>query len=245
LINNIKKYGIHIGDKNGKLFDKITRAPSQVLCKIQRNLWLPVAEVMEGIYEPFPEFHPVRNKLVVDIGARWGDYSIICNKTYGANVIAFEPLLDNYYEAIKYIQRNRANVEIFHVGLTDNTGIGFKEITTDNNMLYLHNDGVHKEEVYFTTLDSYKVSPDLLKIDVEGYEMHVLQGAVDTIRQHHPRIIIETHSKQLEYEVTSYLTTLGYSLKHEYKRGTPIKFERDQTYWSDSVVNLFFEQVPQ
>ena len=66
------------------------------------------------------------------------------------------------------------------------------------------------------TLDSYSFKRvDLLKIDVEGFELDVLLGAENTIRQFKPRIIIETHSKELRKKCHAFLSSLGYSLKVE------------------------------
>ena len=54
----------------------------------------------------------------------------------------------------------------------------------------------------------------IIKIDVEGFEMNVLRAAEYTIKKYKPKIIIETHSFNLFYEVRDFLTNIGYELKH-------------------------------
>ena len=46
-----------------------------------------------------------------------------------------------------------------------------------------------KIKATFRTLDSYKLKADLLKIDVEEFELEVLEGAIKTIKKYHPKII--------------------------------------------------------
>ena len=58
------------------------------------------------------------------------------------------------------------------------------------------------------------VNIDIIKIDVEGFEMNVLRAAEYTIKKYKPKIIIETHSFNLFYEVRDFLTNIGYELKH-------------------------------
>ncbi len=53
--------------------------------------------------------------------------------------------------------------------------------------------------------------PDLVKIDVEGAEFEVLKGAVDLLRKHRPRILVEV-SKQTSGYVSILLKELGYEI---------------------------------
>ena len=50
-----------------------------------------------------------------------------------------------------------------------------------------------------------------LKIDVDGGELNVLQGVVNTLRERQCMLIVETHSKELEVGCTNYLDQLGYT----------------------------------
>ncbi len=55
--------------------------------------------------------------------------------------------------------------------------------------------------------------PLLLKIDVEGAEHDVLEGAENTLRRDNVRLIVETHSLALEESCTAYLKARGYQVQ--------------------------------
>jgi hypothetical protein len=60
---------------------------------------------------------------------------------------------------------------------------------------------------------------DVVKIDVEGAEMLVLKGAVNTLARYHPMVIVELLDAQLramgssEAEVRAFLQAHGYALR--------------------------------
>ena len=56
--------------------------------------------------------------------------------------------------------------------------------------------------------------PQLIKIDVEGAELLVLEGALQTIRSHHPQIFVEVHSSGLLGQCAELLAREGYALEH-------------------------------
>ena len=67
------------------------------------------------------------------------------------------------------------------------------------------------------TLDSLEIKDvDLVIIDTEGYEVNVLQGAIETIKRYSPVLVVEFSAKQLsKYNYTiqkleKFLIELGY-----------------------------------
>jgi hypothetical protein len=54
--------------------------------------------------------------------------------------------------------------------------------------------------------------PQVVKIDVEGAEVEVLQGAKNMLRNQRPRLFIEAHSHALSAECAMLLQTLDYSV---------------------------------
>lgn len=93
----------------------------------------------------------------------------------------------------------------------------------NNNSSIVQNGEMHDLiEVPLVTLDSeLKVSGEIsfIKIDVEGFEMHVLLGAEHTIRQHKPQLLIELHPglvEQYSYtieDIFQFLKINGYDIR--------------------------------
>jgi precorrin-6B methylase 2 len=55
-------------------------------------------------------------------------------------------------------------------------------------------------------------NPDVIKIDVEGSEMQVLEGLQETLRKGVKCLMIEVHSEENKAEVISFLKSLGYKI---------------------------------
>lgn len=190
---------------------------------------------LKEIYSKFYEFIPSNHDVVIDAGAQFGDFALLCAKGYGVKqVYAFEPVKSNYSILKSNIElNNAANVKC------DRSALGAKnteiEIFYENDMANSFGYG-SPESVPLKTLDSLNLGRvNFMKIDVEGFEMDFLNGAKNTLEMYHPKIIIETHSKKLETEVKAFLTDLGYRLFHTIKNSAP----KDRPEM-DSVKNLFF-----
>jgi Methyltransferase FkbM domain len=68
------------------------------------------------------------------------------------------------------------------------------------------------------TLDSFQFPRvDLLKVDVEGYELEVLKGSLDTIARCHPDMMIEMHhwiGAETEAALFKILIDNGYHIEY-------------------------------
>ncbi|MGA2499106.1 MAG: FkbM family methyltransferase [Tepidisphaeraceae bacterium] len=63
------------------------------------------------------------------------------------------------------------------------------------------------------TLAADFTGPLLLKIDVDGGERDVLAGAEKTLGRDNVRLVVETHSAELEQSCTAFLASLGYKIQ--------------------------------
>ena len=187
--------------------------------------------LLERVYTSYRDFIPTQEDTVVDVGAQYGDYAILCAGYYKVKkVYCFEPLKLNFKEIEKNIKLNKLkNISAYNVALgSENKMI---KITYNGDMAGIG--GGRTQKTYLKTLDSYRLKPTILKIDVEGFEMDVLRGAIKTISKSHPKIIIETHTSKLRKEVLSFLGSIGYKVKHYGRSVTPKAGE------FDFVQNLF------
>ena len=195
--------------------------------------------LFQNIYFKYKEFLPDGNGIVFDIGSQYGDYAIACNKLYGSKlVIAFEPLQRNYKIAKRNIKLSKAGDSVF---LSDYAISDCEILGMSNNSMLTNLDLFGKWfKPDFIVLDNlvkglernYIIKIDIIKIDVEGFEMHVLESAINTIKKYKPKIIIETHNYRLFDLVFNFLGELGYNLIYSDYNGYSNIF--------DYVVNNFY-----
>jgi len=140
--------------------------------------------------------------VVFDLGAFIGDHSIrYANKSH---VIAFEPN-PIAFECLVHNMKNKG-VTCHNFALSDKVERYNVVIPNDNyGMAYIE----PKEDGEFVTstvdqyVNEYGVVPDFIKCDVEGNEVKVLLGAAETIKKHHPKLVLEVNEGALERAGTS------------------------------------------
>lgn len=185
---------------------------------------------VEKIYD-VEGFVPNANQIVYDIGASYGDTAIYWSRVRGARVLSFEPLSDIYRILEANVVLNNANVGTFNIAVGDGNTL---RSTRGNNMLGKSH-MTDSPLVETTRLDDMGIQKmDILKIDVEGFELDVLNGAMHCIEKLKPRIIIETHSIELRNYCDRFLRKMGYSLEVQ---GRKIKLKHN---WMDEIQNLFY-----
>jgi FkbM family methyltransferase len=185
-----------------------------------------------------PAVHRVFRELVsassgfLDIGANLGLYSLLA-RAYrpGIRVFAFEPLPAAY----SFLQQNlalngMADIDAFPVALSDENGSATFHAPFNSKFAYLkaHLGGtgsldaaasaVNRHAVTVPTarlddfLAGYEGSPvDLIKLDTEGTEDRVMEGAMQTLETHRPMILCEVLQGRIEAQLDAKLTTLDYA----------------------------------
>lgn len=129
---------------------------------------------------------------VVDVGAFIGDHTEFYAK-HASYVVAFEPNREAF-DCLKFNMRSHSNVTCHPVGLGARTG-GASIIKNDNAGMAVLVDGT---DIDVLTLDSFGLSGvTFIKIDAEGWECDVLEGARDTIGRCRPSMLIEVNDAAL------------------------------------------------
>ncbi|MEM1223213.1 MAG: FkbM family methyltransferase [Verrucomicrobiota bacterium] len=133
--------------------------------------------------------HVLRSEdLFVDIGANVGSYSILACSAVGAEGIAFEPVPSTFDKLIDNMRVNRieGRVECINEGVGATRG-ELKFTSGKDTMNHALAEGEHCGEaiaVKVCTLDDKLTnrSPGIIKIDVEGFETPVLDGAASILQ---------------------------------------------------------------
>lgn len=125
--------------------------------------------------------------IFLDIGANLGSYSLLAAGVAKARSIAFEPVPHTYQKLKRSIAANnlKGSIDPRQIALTSNKlaangGHLYFSIDRDCENSFVNPDYAgDKISIPFSTLNDEAVdlSPTLLKIDVEGFERDVLQGA--------------------------------------------------------------------
>ncbi len=184
-------------------------------------------------------------KDVIDVGANIGLFTILMAKQIapGKKVLAVEPTPGALQLLHSNIHKNRAadSVIVFE-GVAGNSNkpafINFVEGNEEYSTL--GNEIVHEAmketrstrvQVDCNTLDvlveKYGLNPGLIKIDVEGAELMVLEGAKATLQKYHPVVIFECFDKLMANfavsfkDIKNYFAGVGYRVtaledKNEY-----------------------------
>lgn len=156
---------------------------------------------------------------VLDVGANVGFYTLLASVIVGAQgrVFAFEPVPANVAYLREHIRANGiSNVEVFDVAVSDDEGRKFFKSGTDKYFLgRLSPEG--ELAVNCVSLDGMRTRrelrpPNLIKIDVEGAELAVLQGAAQLLAEAHPVIFLATHGAEVHRQCCDFLRKLGYTL---------------------------------
>lgn len=135
-------------------------------------------------------------ETLYDVGANMGQYSMYAGKR-GINVHAFEPEAQNFALMVRNITINKmSNVKCWPLALAEKPGIAELHLSTmkagGSCHSYDESMDFHGNEKQFpyvqgscaTTIDIFTAkygAPDHIKIDVDGFEHLVIDGAINTL----------------------------------------------------------------
>lgn len=163
-----------------------------------------------------------KNKNMMDIGSNIGIYSIIYNYILDKNtkIYAFEPQEKIYNCIVNNITLNNCDKIIaYNYGLSDKNEVKYMNANYDTKDNFGAFRIVDNEDISNKLLKiETKIGDELnltnigfIKIDVEGYELEVLNGLKNTISRDMPYILIEIHQSSKNCNRTiKYIYDFGY-----------------------------------
>ena len=153
-------------------------------------------------------------RTAIDIGAWWGPWSLWWHDKV-EHIEIFEPNED-ILPKLKNNISNLQNCTLHEVALGDKNGHVSMDYV-DHSGTY-HINGT-KGTIQIKKLDAFNFdNVDLIKIDAEGYELPVLEGAKETILHNKPWIQIEANKSGARYgrtkvDIANFLDSLGMKRK--------------------------------
>lgn len=225
-------------NRNGSVVAKV----DGIIYELDLNEQIDSAIYYDGYFEKYTT-NAINNlckkgMTVLDIGANIGCHTFRFAKLVGSTgkVIAFEPTSWAFQKLKRNMELNDfTNVVLENIALSnenkDDQEVRFFSSWPLHPSSYDKIHSIHggldmRDVVRFVTLDDYvkrygikKI--DFIKLDVDGYEYKVIQGAIETLKLHKPTMIIElveyTHKEVGDniFEMVSLLSDLGYNFYFE------------------------------
>ncbi len=165
-----------------------------------------------------------RSSVFFDVGANYGTHSLLF-LAQGVTTISFEPNLICKEKFNQFCQINNPSGQMESVAVGEREGtvdfwvpekatwLGTIVESTKNG---LQEFDLEKFQVPLISLDSYtaknELFPDLIKIDTEGNELSVINGATKTITKSKPIIIFECNHLSSKTDLWITFDVLGYAL---------------------------------
>ena len=159
-----------------------------------------------------------KKRRFLDIGANVGIYSFHFKKIF-KNVDAFEPLKEISYR-LEYFQNE--SLKVHNCALSNKTGefkiyipyLSGKAIASLASLEKRFGD-YELRNVQVDKIDNYDFDDvDLIKIDVEGHEEYVIEGARNVIQSNKPILIVEIEQRHLKKQIEEVFQSI---LKLNYK----------------------------
>jgi FkbM family methyltransferase len=168
-----------------------------------------------------------------DVGANVGYFTLVAatGLAHRGQIVAFEPGKNAYQRLTENVSLNPyRNIQTFPVAVSDREGEAVLHVAGDiadsSASLYPADQTQVRHEVCRTvSLDRFRREeglrpPDLIKLDVEGAELAVLQGARGLIAASPPLLLMEMEEKNLlaagtsKAAIQAFLKDYGYHAAH-------------------------------
>jgi len=180
-----------------------------------------------------------KNVVVYDVGSNIGVHAVAFAST-GAEVYCFEPNSLNF----ALLSENTKELKNVHLNCAAVTNVAgdvlvqsFDPAVPGNYGELLINREIG-ESAKAVRLDDLDIpAPNLIKIDAEGSELGVIQGALEKIKENLPLIYYEAQESPNLDKMYNTLTDLGYHLYWGCIRNY------NENNFKDNILNIFDESV--
>jgi len=155
----------------------------------------------EYVYLDYIKGKVDENPVLVDVGANIGDFTMAFLQKYPTGqCYCYEPINDIYVRLKKRF-KSYENVYLFNFGFSNEEKIGTTIYYVKNSEgmsslhyrpVYFPKFDVEERKVDVTTMDSVRdllPAIDLLKLDVEGHEYFIFEGALNLLKETPPKFI--------------------------------------------------------
>jgi FkbM family methyltransferase len=169
-----------------------------------------------------------KGHVFFDVGANVGYYTVLGSRLVSASgkVVAIEPAVRNIAYLYRHVRLNKArNVTVVTAACSDKLSLAafcLAQSSAENFLRDFYSGSETSGQNDWTPVPTVTVdalveqsgrSPDVLKIDVEGAEFAVLNGARNTIAKSRPSVLLETHSDVLQADCLELLRGYGYTFQ--------------------------------
>lgn len=183
----------------------------------------------------------------IDVGANQGEYSLWAARKVGdqGKVVAFEPMRQLFGQLEENIRLNKSfqkSITPVQLGLSDKKGevilYASEDANEGTNTIYNTDKfSIELEKIQLDTLDeqlkAIKIKEvNFLKVDVEGAELQVLKGALNTLELYRPILLLEINKDAciaggyLPEDILGLLKPFNYSFSKIGLRGSLNKVDR-------------------
>jgi FkbM family methyltransferase len=178
-----------------------------------------------------------RAELFLDIGANSGIYTVLGGLLNPRlRTVAFEPVQQTFAALRNNVRNNGlvSRVTALNLALGETLGEVPFHVAEDSTMSSMATEGYQGQRgqvisVECRTLDSVVdelgLKPDFMKIDVEGFEHAVLEGAHRTLQRFRPRIVLEANPGDDVERTWAILSEHGYRFENLTSQGPVVRPE--------------------
>ena len=149
-------------------------------------------------------------RCFLDVGAHLGYFSILFASVPGNEALAIELDPSNYRALVRAIKGQpdqiSRRINSSNVGIFDSQSAielpRERELDSSHQIEVCAAPQGDSVSVELVTIDELlrrtSFCPDLVKIDIEGFEVHALRGATELLQKTRPMMLIEVHPKRIE-----------------------------------------------